>query len=84
MFDYMMAGKPIVQAIDSGNNLVEEANCGLYASAENADEVAQAILKLKSLSPEERNILGRNGKEYVLKNHTYSVLAKKMLDSLSG
>jgi len=82
VFDYMMAGKPIIQAIDSGNNLVEEANCGVYAEAENADEVAKAILKLKSLSTKERHELGHNGKEYVLKNHTYSVLAKNFLDSI--
>jgi glycosyltransferase involved in cell wall biosynthesis len=84
IFDYMMAGKPIVQAIDAGNNLVEEANCGIYAEAENADAVAEAILNLKSLSPEERHNLGQNGKEYVIKNHTYEVLAKKFLEAVSN
>lgn len=83
IFDYMMAGKPIIQAVDAGNNLVEEANCGIYAEAENADAVAEAILKLKSLSPKARFKLGQNGKEYVIKNHTYEVLAKKFLDAFS-
>jgi glycosyltransferase involved in cell wall biosynthesis len=83
IFDYMMAAKPIVQAIDSGNNLVEEANCGLYAAAENADEVSEAILKLKALSPDQRTKLGQNGKEYVLQNHTYSVLARKFLEFIN-
>lgn len=45
MFDYMMASKPIIQAIDAGNNLVQEANCGLYAEPENVEAIAQAILK---------------------------------------
>ncbi|MBE0655291.1 MAG: glycosyltransferase family 4 protein, partial [Bacteroidales bacterium] len=82
IFDYMMAGKPIVQAIDSGNNLVEEANCGVYAEAEDADEIVKAILKLKSISPDQRKKLGQNGKEYVLQNHTYSVLAKRFLEAI--
>ncbi len=82
IFDYMMAGRPIIQAIDAGNNLVAEANCGIYAEAENADAIARAILELKSMSPDQRQKLGQNGKEYVLKNHTYSVLAKKFLEAI--
>ena len=78
----MMAGRPIIQAIDAGNNLVAEANCGIYAEAENADAIARAILELKSMSPDQRQKLGQNGKEYVLKNHTYSVLAKKFLEAI--
>lgn len=84
IFDYMMAGKPIIQAIDAGNNLVEEANCGIYAEAENVDAVAEAILNLKLLSPDARHNLGQNGKEYVIKNHTYEVLAKKFLEAVSN
>lgn len=83
IFDYMMAGKPIIQAIDAGNNLVEEAKCGVCAEAENAEDIANAIVKLKSLSPEQRQKMGQNGKEYVLKNHTYSVLAKRFLEIIN-
>lgn len=83
MFDYMMAGKPIVQAIDAGNNLVEEANCGLYAKPENIESIKDAILKIKELSTDKREELGRNGKEFVLKYHTYTVLSKKFIDIMS-
>lgn len=80
MFDYMMASKPIIQAIEAGNNLVQEANCGLYAEPENINEIVQAILKLKQISQGEREQMGKNGREYVLKNHSYNKLTERYLD----
>lgn len=84
MFDYMMASKPIIQAIDAGNNFVEEAQCGLYAEPDNIDEIRNAILQIKSMSAEERIRLGKNGKDFVLQNHTYGVLAQKFIDVMVG
>src|SRR5574344_953285 len=75
IFDYMMAKKPIIQAIESGNNLIKEANCGIDVEPENIQEIAKAILKLKEMSPEERSDLGENGYEFVLKNHSYTILS---------
>jgi glycosyltransferase involved in cell wall biosynthesis len=45
IMDYMMAAKPIIQAIDAGNNMVEEAQCGLFIQPENPEVLAKAILK---------------------------------------
>ena len=80
LFDYMMAGKPVVQAIDAGNNIVGDAGCGLCAEPDNSKEIGQAILTLKEILPEERKKMGENGRSYVLKNHTYSVLAEKFIN----
>ncbi len=77
LFDYMYAGKPILYAINSGNRPVEEANCGASVDAENPDAIANGILKLYNLSQEERSKLGENGKNYVLKYHTYKYIADK-------
>lgn len=79
LFDYMMAGKPVVQAIDAGNNIVAEANCGLCAEPDNKEEIGRAIMTLKGMTPSEREQLGQNGKDYVLANHTYGVLAERFL-----
>lgn len=84
MFDYMMASKPVIQAIDAGNNLVEEAQCGLYAEPDNIEEIRNSILHLKNMSPEERTRLGKNGKDFVMRNHTYGVLAQKFFDVMAG
>ncbi len=81
LFDYMMAGKPILYAINSGNRPVEEANCGISVEAENAEAIAKGIMKLYDMPKIEREKLGQNGKEYVLKNHTYEELVKRLINS---
>lgn len=80
MFDYMMAGKPIIQAIDAGNNLVREADCGIAVEPDNIREVMNAICTLKNMSESERNIYGEKGKCFVLTNHTYQVLGERFLN----
>jgi glycosyltransferase involved in cell wall biosynthesis len=84
LFDYMYAGKPILYAINSGNKPVEEANCGISVDAENPDAIANGILKLYNLSQEERSKLGENGKNYVLKYHTYKYIADKLEEVING
>lgn len=82
LFDYMYAGKPIIQAIAAGNDIVRDADCGLTISPRNPEALAEAVLKLHAMTPEERGVLGKNGRDYVLANHTYEVLAKKFIDAL--
>ena len=84
LFDYMMAEKPVIQAIDAGNNVVREANCGLDVEPDNVEEIAAAMEKLSQLPKEDLQEMGRNGKRFVLENHTYSVLAKKFIDCLKN
>lgn len=84
MFDYMMAAKPIIQAIDAGNNLVREADCGIDVEPDNVNEICKAIITLKSIPDEERKRLGENGRRFVLSNHTYQVLGKRFLDIMNN
>ncbi len=80
MFDYMMAAKPVIQAIEAGNNLVREADCGIDVEPDNITEISKAVLRLKSMSPENRMAMGENGRRFVLSHHTYQVLGKQFLD----
>lgn len=84
LFDYMMAGKPVIQAIDAGNDPVAESGCGISIEPENPQSLADAIVKLKNLSVAERALMGDSGRNYVLQNHDYKVLAEKCLNILSG
>ena len=74
LFDYLYAEKPILYAIESGK----------YLPAEDLKAIAGAILKLKTLSTEERNKMGQNGHEYALKNHDYAKLSVKLANVLLG
>ncbi len=77
LFDYMLASKPILYAIESGNNIVKEVNCGISVKAEDAKEIVNGVLKLYEMDCSYLNKLGRNGKEYIIKNQTYKILTKK-------
>jgi len=77
LMDYMMAGKPIIHSITAGNDLVQDAQCGISVPAEDSYQIALAIKKLMSMSEEERELMGNRGKEYVRRYHTYTVLAEK-------
>ena len=80
IMDYMMAGKPIIQAIDAGNDMISEAKCGITVEPENINAIADAVIQLFKMNNESRQILGKNGKEYVIKNHDYKILAEKFLE----
>lgn len=83
IFDYMMSGKPIVHAVEAANDPVEEAGCGISVEPENPKAIADAVVKLASVSASERDEMGRKGHDYVLKYHTYSVLSQKFVDVMN-
>ncbi len=78
----MMAGKPILYAIASGNDPVSDANCGISILPENPVELTQAVCKLLTLSSSELQAMGARGINYCLQNHDYRNLALKFLNSV--
>lgn len=82
IFEYLLASKPIICAIDSSNRIVEDSNAGLIIEPDDAQEIVNAILKIYALSEEERIALGQNGREYVLENHTYEKISAKYLETI--
>lgn len=79
LMDYMMAARPVLHAVDAGNDPVGEAGCGLTIEPENPQAVAQGIRALLALGQDEREEMGRRGREFVLKNLTYPVLGQRFL-----
>jgi len=84
LMDYMMAGKPIIHAVEAGNDLVQESGCGISVPPEDPVAIAEAIKKLLTMSLIEREEMGRRGREYLVKNHDYKVLAKKFLEAIDS
>ena len=80
IFDYEMSGKPIVHAVEAANDPVVEAGCGISVEPENPKAIADAVMKLASVSASERDEMGRKGHDYVLMHHTYSVLARNFVE----
>ena len=82
LVDYMMAGKPVIKSIKAGNDPVKEAGCGITVPPGDASAVADAVLKLATLSAEKRDAIGKAGKKFILANQTYSVLAKRFIKEI--
>lgn len=79
MYDYMMAGKPIINGVKASNDDVAEAGCGITIEPESPEAILEAVESLKKISQLERERMGAKGKKWVLENAEYTILAKKFL-----
>jgi len=84
LIDYMMAGRPVLHAVEAGNDPVRESGCGLSVAPEDPQAIADGVLTLLALGPGGRADLGRRGRSHALANHTYPVLGQRFLDALAG
>ncbi len=82
LMDYMMAGKPVIHAIEAGNDMVSDSGCGISIPAENAEAIAAAVRRLAAVGTDERARMGEQGRRFVLANHDYRVLAMKFLEAV--
>ena len=53
-------------------------NGGLYVPAEEPTKMAEIILKLVN-SPDELDVMGKNGHDYTVQNHSRKILAEKLI-----
>jgi len=84
LMDYMMAAKPIIQAIEAGNNPVRESGCGLSIPSEDPIALAAAIQKMMQIPLSERLRMGQQGQDYVLQNHDYKILAQQFIEVINN
>ena len=79
LYEYMACGEPIVASKISGFEILEQQNAGILVEPENPDELAKAIIKL--LKDEKlREEMGKNGREYVVKNHSWESVARRVAE----
>lgn len=84
LIDYMMAGKPIIHAVDAGNDDVAEAGCGISIEPENTEALCTAIQILTQYAPDKLKIMGENGRLFVLQYREYRVLAKRFVSVMQS
>ncbi|MGE3817825.1 MAG: glycosyltransferase family 4 protein [Isosphaeraceae bacterium] len=80
LFEYMMAARPVVHAIEAGNDPVAEAGCGLTIPPGEPVELARAFRELLTTPPTARAEMGRRGRQFVETHHDYRVLARQFLE----
>ena len=84
LIDYMMAGKPVIQAIEAGNDMVAESGCGISVRPEDPGVIADAVRQLMGLTPAEREAMGACGRAYATARHDYRVLARHFIEALEA
>jgi len=83
LIDYLMAERAVLHSVEAGNDPVAEAGAGLTVAPEDADAVAQGLLQLAALSPQEREAMGQRGRAFAMAHHAYPVLATRFIEALS-
>jgi len=79
-YEYLACGKPIVASSISGvKDLIDLSGGGISVPPEDPGELANAVVKLIS-DEKTRTTMGEQGRKYVVKNHSWDGVARKILD----
>ena len=82
VFDYMAAGRPVVLAIDGViREVVEAADCGIFAMPGDSSALADAIRKLAE-DKEKAHEMGLRGRAYMEEHFSRVAIGEKLLTLL--
>jgi glycosyltransferase involved in cell wall biosynthesis len=77
-FEYLAAGKCIVQTYSTGYSICDRYNCGVSTPVQNAEEIAKVVINV--CSNEEENILmGENARQAAC-DFDFKILTNKLID----
>jgi glycosyltransferase involved in cell wall biosynthesis len=80
---YMASGRPIVACLNGeGARVVEDAQAGISVRAEDAKALADAVLRLYSMSPAQRGEMGANGRRYFKAHFDHDKLVQELMAHL--
>ncbi|HJV81835.1 glycosyltransferase family 4 protein [Noviherbaspirillum sp.] len=82
LFDYLAAARPVIIASSAANNPVRDADAGLTVPPDDPDALAQAILTLYRMSPQERLHMGVAGRRHVEMHYSFNRLAARLAVAL--
>jgi len=77
LYEYMACGKSVIASRVGGFEILEKNKAGILVEPENQNELAKAIIKLLK-DKKLREKMGKNGREYVIKNHSWKSVAKRV------
>jgi glycosyltransferase involved in cell wall biosynthesis len=82
---YMSAGRPLLSAMNGeGNRIIELAQAGLTAAAQDAQKLAENAIQMYKLPIEQLLKMGANGQKYFLHNFEQSLVLNQIEDLLKS
>lgn len=84
LIDYMASGKPIVASYSGFPSMINEASCGSFAPAGDAEAALREIRRYREMSVEERTEVGARGRTWLMQHRRYSTLANQYSAVLYG
>ena len=84
MADYMMHGKPVVNAYSGGEDPVKIFNCGMTVAALDYEGVASCILELKNMDKERFSEMSANGRAAIIDTYDYDVISCRLEEQLEN
>ncbi len=80
-YEYLACGKPLVaSSIPGVKDLIELSGSGISVEPENPEELAAAVIKLLP-NESAKNSMGDKGRRYIVENHSWSSVAKRVLSA---
>ncbi|HBV06669.1 MAG TPA: glycosyltransferase WbuB, partial [Gemmatimonadetes bacterium] len=82
IYDYWASARPVVFSGNAPNDPIAESGAGFSVLPEKPEALAEAINRVRLLSPLERQEMGLKGRRYVEEKFDMEVLGKKMAELL--
>jgi glycosyltransferase involved in cell wall biosynthesis len=82
LFDYLASGKVIIMSAQTSNEIIQRSNAGVSVEPGNPRELAEGILNIVQMDPEQRKQFGIKGRDFVKKYHSISALGEKLYNIL--
>jgi len=84
VFEYMLAGKPILQSMRPSDDPLPGIGCGVNAAPEDPASIAAAVRCMSGMTDERLREMGEEGRRFVLQNHDYRELGRRYARLLDG
>jgi glycosyltransferase involved in cell wall biosynthesis len=78
VFEALSCARPVLAARLPGLEIIEQADAGLLFNPEDSDDLGEKLSQILSMSADERQLLGENGRRWVLDNATWDQTAAKI------
>ena len=79
VIDYMYSETPIIASYSGYPSMIDESECGFFIDQKDVNILKQSILKFFEMDQNELQLIGSNGKKWLIDNRTYKKLASQYL-----